>query len=83
MSKKIRDFRERNKHNLAKGALVRAHIREGDSMKIKKAFVVTSNITEQERQLDLFPRTLIYLLHSSTMLHVYDSQILEVLSFPV
>ena len=83
MSKKFRDFREKNKHKLAEGTLVHARIQEGDSMKIKKAFVVTSNITEQERQLDLFPRTLIYLLHSSTMLYVYESQILEVLSFPV
>ena len=83
MNKKFRDFRDKNKPNLTRGALVRARIREGGSMTIKKAFVVVADITEQEKQLDLFPRTLIYLLHSNALLYVYESQILEVLSFPV
>lgn len=61
---------------------MRARIKEGESMTIKKAFVVASDITEHEKQLDLFPRTLIYLLHSNALLYVYESQILEILSLP-
>lgn len=61
---------------------MRARIKEGESMTIKKAFVVITDIAEQERQLDLFPRTLIYLLHSNALLYVYESQILEILSLP-
>ena len=82
MNKKFRDFRGKTKPNLTRGALVRARIKEGESMTIKKAFVVVSDITEHEKQLDLFPRTLIYLLHSNALLYVYESQILEILSLP-
>ncbi len=77
MNKKFRDFK---KKNLTAGALVRAHIKEGNSMIIKSAFVVESN--KREAQLELFPLIPVYLLHSSTMLYIYESQILEVLSFP-
>ena len=83
MSKNFAILEKKNKKNLAPGALARVHVKQGSDMTIKRAFIVKTKETIKDNQLQLFPLVLVYIIHSNTMQHIYESQVLEILSLPV